>query len=237
MKSRSLRRAGISLVSATALLVAPAVAPHAMPAPTAQAQIIPPAPGFDHLGRPNEAILMQLEGYAERPGTPEKVSQGIEKLVAFFRGTGKPGVPIPRQDIAPRVSQFAIPTAAQHCIDGEGGSVGLAMMVPGPAPLPLPGVPSGNVNFVFTALGTGPVAAQQNTSMRVHWLNIMNFRSGVTELHHTNLNPEGPATINGTAETGPGLVFAYLEGGVTTDGENGPANCEFTPTAGVTQVF
>lgn len=205
-----------------------------MPTLFAPAQAAPLSP-FDSLGRPAPHVLAQIEGAANNPATPPQLKPLLTKLVSFFRGDGKPGVGIPQN--GPAFTQFGWPTVAGSCIDGKDKAVGTAMAVPGPASLPLPGVPKGEVNFVFTALGTGTVAKQQTTAMKVHWININNGRTGSTNLGFNGLNPDGPATVNGPAATGSGTVLALLEGGVTTDNKDaGPSNCNFLPTAAIIPI-
>lgn len=202
----------------------------ALPTATANAQ----AP-IDDLGRPAPHILQQIEGIAKNPLLPEKVQSSLERLVGFIRGDGEPGVEVPED--APAFTQFGWPVIAGKCINGESNAVGTAMAVPGPAHLPLPGVAAGEVNFVFTALGTGGVAKNQTTAMNVHWLNVNTGKTGSTKLGYTGINPEGPATINGAAQTGSGFVLAILEGGVTTTNEGAAdSNCNFTPTAAIIRV-
>lgn len=188
----------------------------------------------DHLGRPTPEILNQIEQFADQPGMPEQVKDTLLRVVGFFRGTGEPGAPLPEN--GPVFTQFGWPTAATDCIGGSSGAVGTAIAVPGPAPIPLPGVPAGQTAFVFTALGTGGAAREQTTSMQVNWLNISTGAMGQTPLHPGPMNPEGPGTVNGLAETGPGDVVAVLSGGLTTNEDTGPANCEFAPTIGLTHV-
>src|SRR5699024_12729221 len=83
---------------------------------------------------------------------------------------------------------------------------GAAPAIPGPADLPVPGVPHGQLAFVFTALGTEGVAEHQAQPMTVESLNINNGRRGSTPLTYNGINEEGPATVNGVADTGPGQV-------------------------------
>lgn len=220
------RRAVAALTTVTALAAPAIIAPA-----TASAQV----GSLDHLGRPNAETLKVIEDAATNPNTPPRVGELLVKLVGFFRGEEGKGVPMPTD--APRFTQFAWPTVADRCISGQNRAVGTAMAVPGPAHLPLPGVAAGELEFVFTAIGTGTVAEQQNTAMRVHWVNVNNGKRGVTQLSYKGINPEGPGTINGTAQTGSGTVLAFLEGGVTTnEGDAGAVNCNFLPTAGVFQV-
>jgi len=200
-------------------------------APAAPAAAISPV---DQLGRPTPEILDQVEAFANQPGIPEQVKGTLLRVVSFFRGDGEPGAPLP--DNAPVFTQFGWPTVATNCIGGTSNAVGTAIAVPGPAAIPLPGVPAGQTGFVFTALGTGPAAGNQTTSMQVNWLNISTGAMGQTPLAPGAMNPQGPGTVNGLAETGSGDVVAVLSGGITTDEPSGPANCQFAPTIGLTHV-
>lgn len=220
--SRRTSRAVASITTAIALAVPTLFAPATAASP------------LDELGRPNEQILTQMENLAENPATPEKLQPILKRLVGFFRGDGEPGVDIPQN--GPVFTQFGWPTIAGSCIDGKNNAVGTAAAVPGPAALPLPGVGRGEVNFVFTALGTGTVAQRQTTQMNVQWVNINNGRMGTTRLGYNGINPEGPATVNGAAKTGSGTVLAVVTGGVTTNNDNGPSNCNFLPTAAIIPV-
>ena len=198
-------------------------------APAAGAQVV------DDLGRPSAPVLGSAEQLAAEPWVPETVRAGLLKAIGFFRGSGEPGVALPT-DGGP-FSQFAWPTVMPNCIGGTQQSVGTAMAVPGPSPLPVPGVPAGHVAFVFTALGTGKVAATQQQPIAVNWVNINNGRTGTTMLGYTGINPEGPATVNGLADTGSGTVLMMLQGGVTTDIDEGrTANCVALPTVGSVTV-
>lgn len=220
----------VAAISAACALAVPTVV-----VPTTASAQVPVQSPIDELGRPAPFVLDQIETFANNPQLPEKVRSSLLRVVSFFRGDGKPGVPIPEN--GPAFTQFGWPTIAGQCIAGKNNSVGTAAAVPGPAPLPLPGIKAGEVSFVFTALGTGKVAPQQHTAMNVHWININTGKIGHTPLGFNGLNPDGPATINGTADTGRGTVIALLEGGVSTDeGEAGVANCNYAPTAALIQV-
>lgn len=213
----SLRTLALGVATAATLGVA-------LPA-TADAQAI------DQLGRPTEPVLGSMESTANMPWVPEDVRQGIEALVGFYRGGGEGGVPIPQN--GPAITQFPYPTVMPNCIDGKQTAVGTAMAIPGPAPLPVPGIPEHQVGFVFTALGTEKVSPVQTQPMAVEWLNVNNGRRGTTPLGFHGVNPDGPATVNGTADTGPGTVLMLLQGGVTTTLKDGAsANCAVTPMVG-----
>jgi len=193
------------------------------------------AQSLDHLGRPTEPVLQALENLSEQQFIPESTRGTIARVVGFFRGTGEPGTPVPEN--GPVIAQFAYPTIMQNCIGGEQTAVGAATAIPGPADLPLPGIPAGQLGFVFTALGTEGVADHQVQPMTVDWFNINNGRRGSTTLTYNGINEGGPATLNGTADTGPGQVLMLLQGGVTTNLEDGgTANCVPFPTVGTAHV-
>ncbi|MET3860340.1 hypothetical protein ABIE38_001250 [Dietzia sp. 2505] len=189
------------------------------------------AQSLDELGRPTEPVLQAIENLSEQQWIPEETRGTIARLVGFFRGSGEPGTPLPEN--GPVIAQFAYPTIMQNCIDGDQTAVGAATAVPGPAGLPLPGIPGGQLGFIFTALGTEGVAPQQVQPMTVDWFNINNGRRGTTVLSYNGINAGGPATLNGVADTGPGQVLMLLQGGVTTTlADGGTSNCVSLPLVG-----
>lgn len=227
------RRALAALTAAGTLLAPAVIAPSAAQAQPPQAQSS--ASPIDHLGRPAPHVLNQLDAIAKNPQLPKDVREKIAKAVSFFRGDGKPGVALPKN--GPAFTQFGWPTVSGKCIGGKNKAVGTAMAVPGPAKLPLPGVKAGEVNFVFTALGTGTVAKHQKAPMNIRWINLNSGKIGTTKLGYNGINPKGPATVNGAAKTGRGIVLAWLEGGVTThEKESGDTHCSFFPTAAMINV-
>lgn len=195
--------------------------------------VVEEAAPVDDLGRPSPAVLTLVEDFAHQPGMPEEVSGTLLTLVGFFRGDGEPGAEVPQN--GPVFTQFGWPTVARKCIGGTENAVGTAIAVPGPAPIPLPGVPAFQTGFVFTALGTGP-AVEGDAAMQVNWLNVSTGAMGQTPLLPGTINNDGPGTVNGFADTGSGTVVAVLSGGVTTQEASGPAHCEFAPTVGITTV-
>ncbi|QMV85670.1 hypothetical protein HW450_02715 [Corynebacterium hindlerae] len=185
---------------------------------------------IDHLGRPAPHILQQMEGFASQKWVPEDTRNIILAIVAFYRGDGKGGVALPEG--APVFNQFVWPTVSANCIGGELASTGTAIAVPGPAELPLPGAAPGQTAFLFTALGTSP-AAKEQPGMFVHWLNVNTLKFGATKLENTGINPQGPATVSGVADTGHGHIIAWLDGSVALADEQGNTtnSCNFAPTA------
>lgn len=218
--SRGLRAATVAGAACLIAALAPA---------SAQAQ------GLGSLNTPE--VTGSLEQVAGNEALPEQVRSGAERALGFLRGDGEPdedGVQVP--DNAPHTVEFLFPTVMNACIDGQQNAVGLATAVPGPAPLPVPGVPEHQVAFIFTALGTGPVAEHQAEPLVVDWFNPANGRRGSTELVNMGINPDGPTTVAGIADTGAGQVLAVLRGGVTTAFEDGTANCRVSPTVGIIPV-
>ncbi|MCI6207065.1 MAG: hypothetical protein MR654_09185 [Corynebacterium glucuronolyticum] len=168
----------------------------------------------DNLGRPNQDILNAATNWAET--LPAPLKNQILAAVGFFGDNGEGKIPLN----GPVISQFLWPTVSRGCIAGNGDSVGSAVAVPGPADLPLPGVEPGNTAFVFTALGTD---GARDTDMTVQWINLTTLHTETTRLEVSpDLNPDGPATVTGTAATGGGPVLALIHGHV-----NG---CYFPPT-------
>lgn len=210
------------LLSATALFNTPATA-------TAQPNPIADALPLDELGRPTPEVLDQARHFAEQPWLPDEFRSAILAAVAFFAGEGNGGPPLPED--APHFTQFAWPTVAGNCIGGESDSVGSAIAVPGPAEIPVPGAEAGQTAFLFTGLGTAPAAEQQG-GMHVHWININNLRTGITALDNHGINPDGPATLSGTADTGRGTVLAMVTGEVYTE----DATCSYIPTGAIVEV-
>ena len=89
---------------------------------------------------------------------------------------------------------------------------------------------------VLALLAEG-VADHQVQPMTVDWYNVNNGRRGSTVLTYNGINEGGPATLNGTAQTGAGQVLMLLQGGVTTKLTNGgTSNCVAFPTVGTALV-
>lgn len=180
----------------------------------------------DSLGRPNTDALNKAR---ELAGTlPAELSGPILAAVAYFEGTGESDVQVPEN--GPQFTQFLWPSVAGNCIGGNSNSTGTAIAVPGPAEIPAPGAKEGEAAFVFTALGTAPAAGQQG--MNVQWFNVDTMKSGTAALDNHGINPDGPATLSGTAATGRGRVVALISGDVSTQ----DARCSFIPTAGIFEV-
>lgn len=220
---------------ATALTIGGAVSPLAYAAPIASTDIpvVRDARLIDDLGRPSPEVLRQARAFAQQPFVPAELRDPILAAVEFYEGGHTPeGAPLLNPEETPAFKQFYWPTISGSCIGGSHASVGTAIAVPGPAALPLPGVPEGQSAFVFTALGTPGLADEQKHAMNVHWINIDTLKTGTTRLQDGGLNPDGPATLTATAETGKGTVIALLEGTVDTS----ETACTYAPTAAMFSV-
>lgn len=215
-KYRSLFRPVVAAACAAGLLATGGVAKQ-----TAHAQ----SSFLDPLGRPTPQTVARVNAFADQPYVPQEVGNALRTAVQFYAGTGELGGP-PLPADAPRFTQFYWPTVSGNCI-GEGlHSTASAIAVPGPASSPAPGAAAGQTTFVFTALGT-PAAAKEQGQLNVYWVNVNNFRTGVTPLGNNGINPTGPATLSATADTGSGRVLAVVAGSVRTVDRV----CPFAPTA------
>ncbi|SDS22733.1 hypothetical protein [Corynebacterium timonense] len=210
------RRAPRLLAGATALALAAAGTPSAAAHST--------TPLLDELGRPTQPVIDAVHHFADQPFVPGPVADALRAAVDFYGGGGETGGPALPGD-APTFSQFFWPTVSPNCIGPGLHSTASAIAVPGPAEIPAPGAPAGHAAFVFTALGTPPAAEHQG-GMDVYWVNVSSGRTGVTPLGNNGINPTGPATLSGTADTGPGHVLAAVAGNVRTTGNT----CLFAPT-------
>ena len=212
----SLSRTVVAAVCAAGLLVTGGVVKQ-----TASAQ----SSFLDSLGRPTPETVARVNAFADQPHVPQKVGNALRTAVQFYAGGDEIGGP-PLPANAPRFTQFYWPTVSGNCI-GEGlHSTASAIAVPGPAQSPAPGAKAGQTTFIFTALGT-PAATKEQGGMKVYWINLANFRTGVTPLGNHGINPTGPATLSATADTGSGRVLAVADGSVRTVDKV----CPFAPTA------
>ena len=199
-------------------------------APAAQATPLPDLSShnpLDELGRPTPRTQEEIRNFAAQPWMPPEARDALLSALAFsagINGDGGPALP----DNAPVFTQFYWPTVSGSCIGGELDAVGSAIAVPGPAEIPAPGAAAGQTAFVFTALGTAPATPEQG-GMHVNWANLNTLRTGATPLGNHGINPDGPATLSGTADTGHGTVVAVVSGTVHT--ADGP--CTFIPTAAI----
>lgn len=188
---------------------------------------------------PQADLLAQARALLENSALPDQVKSTLEAVITFLDGSGGGGPAIPEN--GPVISQFLYPTIGKGCISDTADSVGTALAVPGPATLPPPGPAAGQAGFVFTALGTEPIAEKQEAPLTVTWLNLDNRRTGTQDLTGASkINPDGPATISAIADTGAGRVLAVISGSITTQSKEDPAaaprTCGFLPTIGTFYV-
>lgn len=170
---------------------------------------------------------------------PPQAQATIGRVITFLDGSGGGGPKIPSAD-GPAIAQFLYPTIGKGCVSPTADSVGSAFAVPGPAGLPVPGPKAGQAAFVFTALGTAPLAKVQPAPLTVTWINVDNGRRATQDLTGAaKINSDGPATLSATADTGPGRVLAVVSGSLTTQPDNpgsSPITCGFAPTVGILTV-
>ncbi|MFF0815357.1 hypothetical protein ACFYVR_09430 [Rhodococcus sp. NPDC003318] len=189
------------------------------------------------VANPQADLLAQAKALLEASNLPPETKATLERVITFLDGSGGGGPELPPES-GPVISQFLYPTIGKGCIGGTSDSVGAALAVPGPAHLPPPGPKAGEAGFVFTALGTSKATEKQPVPLVVDWVNIDHPKNGRTELTTASrINPDGPATLSGIAETGQGRVLAVVSGGLTTETEGGAAvTCSFLPTVGTVYV-
>lgn len=180
---------------------------------------------IDPLGRPTPHAQRIVRDVANQPGVPPHVRDALLNGLSFAAGTGELGGP-PLPADGPEFRKALWPTVSVNCMGPGSHSTGSLIAVAGPANTPAPAPTSGQVTFVFTALGT-PAAAPRQGNLHMYWVNLDNARHGVTQLGNHGINPTGPATLSGVADTGSGPVLAVLAGAVHTTS----ATCGFAPTA------
>lgn len=134
---------------------------------------------------------------------------------------------------APPAQDFIYPSIGTNCLADGGNSIATALSVAGPAKIPAPGPGPGQTAYVFTAVGTPGPAEVQKLPLNVTWVNLTTGKSGsVTLKPRSDINPEGPTTLTGIADTGSGSVMSTIFGQVTTTEKQ----CQFMPTIGSTVV-
>ncbi|WPF66950.1 MULTISPECIES: hypothetical protein [unclassified Corynebacterium] len=201
----------------------------ALSAPTAGAVTLPVPPLPEGpLYLPSKQQVQQARDFAAQPWLPEDISSAIRAAADFYEGTGNSEGAVPLPENAPHIAQFYWPTVAGNCIGGQMNSVGTAIGVPGPAQIPAPGAGEGQTSFLFTGLGTAAATPEQK-DMAVHWFNLNTLAAGTTPLGNHGINPQGPATLSATADTGKGTIVAVITGSVNTE----EGTCTYAPTAGI----
>jgi hypothetical protein len=134
---------------------------------------------------------------------------------------------------APITQDFMYPSIGSNCLADGSSAIAAALSVAGPATIPLPGPQSGQTAYVFTAVGTPGPAEVQKLPLNVTWVNLTTGKSGTVTLKpRTDINPDGPTTLTGIADTGSGSIMSTIFGQVTTKEKQ----CQFLPTIGSTVV-
>ncbi len=187
-------------------------------------------------GHPGNAMLAQAQALVDGSPLPQDVKDKLTQAIAFLDGRNGGGPDIPQGDGSPVIQQFLFPTVGQGCIGGDQDSVGMALMTAGPQDAPAPGPREGQAGFVFTALGTSGAQPDPAAQLMVSWINVDTGRQGTQPLtDEAGINQDGPTTLTGIADTGPGRVVATIYGSVVSKGENGapPVQCTVLPTIGL----
>ena len=134
---------------------------------------------------------------------------------------------------APITQDFMYPSIGSNCLADGSSAIAAALSVAGPAKIPAPGPKAGQTAYVFTAVGTPGPAEVQKLPLNVTWVNLTTGKSGTVTLKpRTDINPDGPTTLTGIADTGSGSIMSTIFGQVTTKEKQ----CQFLPTIGSTVV-
>ncbi|MBO0880431.1 MAG: hypothetical protein J2P17_08805, partial [Mycobacterium sp.] len=180
------------------------------------------------------------------PGAAPAAAPGpaaAEPIAAPAPPVGPPGAapgPAPAQAAAPGFSpdtpptqEFMYPSISNGCLADGGNVLATALSVAGPAKIPTPGPQKGQTAYVFTAIGTPGPAEVQKLPLNVTWVNLTTGKSGsVTLKPQPDINPDGPTTLTGIADTDSGSIMSTIFGQVTTKDKQ----CQFMPTIGSTVV-
>ncbi|WP_144209544.1 Rv1157c family protein [Mycobacterium tilburgii] len=185
------------------------------------APIAAPPAGTPHVSAPDAAPGPALDAAPARAPAPAPV---VAPTPAVAPGFG-PGAPI--------TQDFMYPSIGSNCLADGSSSIATALSVAGPATIPLPGPKPGQTAYVFTAVGTPGPAEEQKLPLNVTWVNLTTGKSGTVTLKpRTDINPDGPTTLTGIADTGSGSIMSTIFGQVTTKEKQ----CQFLPTIGSTVV-
>ncbi|MCV7030489.1 Rv1157c family protein [Mycobacterium sherrisii] len=201
----------------------PAGTPHA-PAPgAAPGPAAGPAPGPAPIAAPAAAPAPEAAAVPGPAPAPEPApAPGAAPAAAPGFGPN-----------APITQDFMYPSIGSNCLADGSSSIATALSVAGPATIPLPGPKPGQTAYVFTAVGTPGPAAEQKLPLNVTWVNLTTGKSGTVTLKpRTDINPDGPTTLTGIADTGSGSIMSTIFGQVTTKEKQ----CQFLPTIGSTVV-
>ncbi|GJN99541.1 hypothetical protein [Mycobacterium marinum] len=200
---------------------APASAPGTAPAPAAAPAPAPAAPA------PAPAPAAPAPAPAAPPAAPAAAP------VAAPAPAPAPAAAPGFGPDAPPTQDFMYPSIGTNCLADGSNIIATALSVAGPATIPTPGPGPGQTAYVFTAVGTPGPAEVQRLPLNVTWMNLTTGKSGsVTLKPRSDINPEGPTTLTGIADTGSGSIMSTIFGQVTTK----ERQCQFMPTIGSTVV-
>ncbi|WAC92813.1 hypothetical protein [Mycobacterium sp. Aquia_213] len=198
---------------------APGAAPGPAPAPAAAAA---PGPAPAPVAAPAAA---PAPGPAPAPAAAAAAAPAPDPAPGAAAPGFGPGAPI--------TQDFMYPSIGSNCLADGSSALAAALSVAGPATIPLPGPKAGQTAYVFTAVGTPGPAEVQKLPLNVTWVNLTTGKSGTVTLQpRTDINPDGPTTLTGIADTGSGSVMSTIFGQVTTKEKQ----CQFLPTIGSTVV-
>jgi hypothetical protein len=202
-------------------------APEAVPSPappTAPGPAVSAAPAAAPAAAPGPAAAEPVAAPAAAPADAPAAAPGPAPAQAAAPGFSPD---------TPPTQEFMYPSISNGCLADGGNVLATALSVAGPAKIPTPGPKTGQTAYVFTAIGTPGPAEVQKLPLNVTWVNLTTGKSGsVTLKPQPDINPDGPTTLTGIADTGSGSIMSTIFGQVTTKDKQ----CQFMPTIGSTVV-
>ncbi|MGK2882183.1 MAG: Rv1157c family protein, partial [Mycobacterium sp.] len=194
-----------------------------LPAGVDPAQVVGPSAALPEV--PAEVVAPAPEAAVPAPGGAVPAPEAAAPTPGPASGAFGPD--------APPTQEFMYPSMSNNCLADGGNVIATALSVAGPASIPKPGPGPGQTAYVFTAVGTPAPAAEQKLPLNVTWVNLTTGQSGTVALvPHPEINPAGPTTLVGVADTGSGSIMSTIFGQVTTV----ERQCTFMPTVGSTVV-
>ncbi len=185
---------------------------------------------------PADDLLAQAKQLLADSDLPDEIKGTLERAITFLDGSGGGGPDIPEPGAMP-IQQFLYPTIGKGCIGGDQDSIGMALMVSGPAEAPAPGPQAGQAGYVFTALGTTPAQPNPAEQLMVSWINLDNGAQGTQALtNEAGINSaEGPTTLSAITNPGAGRIVSTMYGSIVSQGTDGgpPVSCTILPTVGL----
>ncbi|BAV40428.1 conserved hypothetical secreted protein [Mycobacterium ulcerans subsp. shinshuense] len=222
--------------SAPGTAPAPAAAPGpapAAPAPAPAAAAAAPAPAPAPAAPPAAPVAAPMAAPAPVPAPAPAAAPAPEAAAPAPAPAPAPAAAPGFGPDAPPTQDFMYPSIGTNCLADGSNIIATALSVAGPATIPTPGPGPGQTAYVFTAVGTPGPAEVQRLPLNVTWVNLTTGKSGsVTLKPRSDINPEGPTTLTGIADTGSGSIMSTIFGQVTTK----ERQCQFMPTIGSTVV-